>query len=40
LIGQHTWSDVFGKIDAENLKKVHVLLERGVVKGKIVLEGF
>ena len=35
-----TLTEVFGKINAENLKQVHALLEQGVVKGKIVLEGF
>ena len=35
-----TLTDVFGKINAENLKQVHALLEQGGVKGKIVLEGF
>lgn len=35
-----TLTEVFGKINAENLKQVHALLEQGIVKGKIVLEGF
>lgn len=34
-VGQH-----FGKINAENLRKAHVLSESGKAKGKIVLEGF
>ena len=35
-----TASDVFGTINAANLKKAHGLLESGKAKGKIVLEGF
>lgn len=35
-----TLTDVFGKINAENLKQVHALIEQGLAKGKIVLEGF
>lgn len=34
-VGQH-----FGKINAENLRKAHALLESHKAKGKIVLEGF
>ena len=34
-IGEH-----FGKINAENLRKAHALLESGKAKGKIVLEEF
>ncbi|WP_298421064.1 zinc-binding alcohol dehydrogenase family protein [uncultured Kordia sp.] len=34
-VGQH-----FGKINAENLRKAHALLESGKSKGKIVLEEF
>ena len=34
-VGEH-----FGKINAENLRKAHALLESGKAKGKIVLEGF
>jgi NADPH2:quinone reductase len=35
-----TLGDTFGTINAENLKRAHVLLESGRAKGKIVLEGF
>lgn len=35
-----TLTDIFGKINAENLKQVHALIEQGLAKGKIVLEGF
>lgn len=35
-----TLTDVFGKINAENLKQVHAFIEQGSAKGKIVLEGF
>jgi NADPH:quinone reductase len=34
-LGQH-----MGKINAENLRKAHALLESGKAKGKLVLEGF
>jgi len=34
-LGEH-----FGKINAENLRKAHALLESGKAKGKIVLEDF
>ena len=30
----------FGRINAENLKRAHSLIESGKAKGKIVLEGF
>lgn len=35
-----TVSEHFGKINAENIRKAHALLESGRAKGKIVLEGF
>ncbi len=35
-----TLREHFGKIDAENLKRAHALLESGKAKGKIVLESF
>lgn len=35
-----TFSEHFGRINAENLKRAHALLESGKAKGKIVLEGF
>jgi len=35
-----TATENFGKINAENLKRAHALLESGKAKGKIVLEGF
>lgn len=35
-----TFSEHFGRINAENLKRAHELLESGKSKGKIVLEGF
>jgi NADPH2:quinone reductase len=35
-----TLGEVFGKINAENLKRAHALLESGKARGKIVLEGF
>jgi zinc-binding alcohol dehydrogenase family protein len=35
-----TLSERFGRIDAANLKRAHVLIESGRSKGKIVLEGF
>ncbi|MFV5347804.1 zinc-binding alcohol dehydrogenase family protein [Acinetobacter soli] len=37
---QTTLTEVYGKINAENLKEVHNLIEGGKAKGKIVLEGF
>lgn len=35
-----TATETFGKINAENLKRAHALLEQNKAKGKIVLEGF
>lgn len=35
-----TAAENFGKINAENLKRAHALLESGKAKGKIVLAGF
>jgi NADPH2:quinone reductase len=35
-----TVAEHFGKINAENLKRAHALLESGRARGKIVLEGF
>jgi zinc-binding alcohol dehydrogenase family protein len=35
-----TLTEVFGTINAENLKKAHALVESGTAKGKIVLSGF
>ena len=35
-----TLSGHFGRINAENLKRAHALIESGKAKGKIVLEGF
>jgi NADPH:quinone reductase-like Zn-dependent oxidoreductase len=35
-----TVAEHFGKINAENLKRAHALLESGKARGKIVLEGF
>ncbi|MGA6105069.1 zinc-binding alcohol dehydrogenase family protein [Pseudomonas solani] len=35
-----TFGEHFGRIDAANLKRAHALLESGMAKGKIVLEGF
>jgi len=35
-----TFSEHFGRINAENLKRAHALLESGKAKGKIVLESF
>ncbi|MFU8926396.1 zinc-binding alcohol dehydrogenase family protein [Acinetobacter puyangensis] len=37
---QTTVTEIYGTINAANLKAVHALLEQGRVKGKIVLEGF
>ena len=31
---------LFGTINADNLKRAHVLIESGKAKGKVVLEGF
>jgi hypothetical protein len=35
-----TATEVAGKINAANLKKVHAQLESNTTRGKIVLEGF
>ncbi|MGZ5231168.1 MAG: zinc-binding dehydrogenase, partial [Burkholderiales bacterium] len=35
-----TFAEHFGKINAENLKRAHALIESGKARGKIVLEGF
>jgi NADPH2:quinone reductase len=35
-----TLGEMFGRINAANLKRAHALLESGRAKGKIVLEGF
>jgi len=35
-----TFGEHFGRINAENLKRGHALIESGRAKGKIVLEGF
>ncbi|MGI4746582.1 MAG: zinc-binding alcohol dehydrogenase family protein [Janthinobacterium lividum] len=35
-----TLSEIFGTINAANLKRAHELIESGTAKGKIVLEGF
>jgi len=35
-----TVADHFGRINAENLKRAHALIESGKARGKIVLEGF
>jgi zinc-binding alcohol dehydrogenase family protein len=35
-----TLGDHFGKIDAQNLRRAHALVESGKARGKIVLEGF
>lgn len=35
-----TVAENFGKINSENLKRAHALLESGKSRGKIVLEGF
>ena len=35
-----TFSEHLGKINADNLKRAHALIESGTTKGKIVLEGF
>ena len=35
-----TFGAHFGRINAENLKRAHALIESGKAKGKIVLEGF
>ncbi|MNW12303.1 hypothetical protein D3C71_2099630 [compost metagenome] len=35
-----TLTEIFGAINAANLKRAHQLLESGKARGKIVLEGF
>jgi NADPH2:quinone reductase len=35
-----TLAEVFGRINAANLKRAHALIESGKARGKIVLEGF
>jgi zinc-binding alcohol dehydrogenase family protein len=35
-----TLAEHFGKIDADNLRRAHALIESGKARGKIVLEGF
>jgi NADPH2:quinone reductase len=35
-----TLAERFGAINAANLKRAHALIESGLAKGKIVLEGF
>ncbi|KPY18882.1 Zinc-binding dehydrogenase family oxidoreductase [Pseudomonas coronafaciens pv. porri] len=35
-----TFGEHFGRINAENLRRAHALLESGTAKGKVVLEGF
>ncbi|RRW47089.1 zinc-binding alcohol dehydrogenase family protein [Pseudomonas luteola] len=35
-----TFGEHYGKINAENLRRAHAMLESGKAKGKIVLEGF
>lgn len=35
-----TLREHFRRINAENVKRAHALIESGKVKGKIVLEGF
>ncbi|MCJ2050505.1 zinc-binding alcohol dehydrogenase family protein [Methylobacterium sp. J-070] len=35
-----TLNEHFGRIDAQNLRRAHALIESGRAKGKIVLEGF
>lgn len=35
-----TATETYGRINAENLKRAHALIESGKAKGKIVLEGF
>jgi len=34
------WRSSYGRINAENLKRAHALLESNRARGKIVLEGF
>jgi NADPH:quinone reductase-like Zn-dependent oxidoreductase len=35
-----TANENFGRIDAENLRRAHALIESNTARGKIVLEGF
>ena len=35
-----TFGENFGRVNADNLKRAHALLESGKARGKIVLEGF
>jgi NADPH:quinone reductase len=35
-----TLADIFGAINAANLRRAHALIESGKAKGKIVLKGF
>jgi len=35
-----TVSDILTPINAENIRKAHAMIETGMAKGKIVLEGF
>ena len=35
-----TFAEHFGRINAENLKRAHAVIESGKAKGKIILEGF
>jgi zinc-binding alcohol dehydrogenase family protein len=35
-----TFGENFGRVNAENLRRAHALIESGKAKGKIVLEGF
>jgi NADPH:quinone reductase-like Zn-dependent oxidoreductase len=37
---QTTVGERYGKINAENLKRAHALIESNRARGKIVLEGF
>ena len=37
---QTTFAQHYGKINADNLKRAHAMLESGQSRGKIVLEGF
>jgi NADPH2:quinone reductase len=37
---QTTLGENFGRINSENLKRAHALVESGKARGKIVLEGF
>ena len=35
-----TLQNEFGRIDAENLRRAHALIESGKSQGKVVLQGF